>query len=337
MKKLILGLVTVAVGLAVACAYLLNQIEIERGRTRAEADRRQELQARVMQIERERLAAAWQDSGIDTLRAGSAREELSKQPASSARDVAPDGNQTSSLKATGNDQRAWRRRMLEDPTGRELLRAQQRAELHAANPDLARDLGLTIEDYDRLLELLAEQALQRMELFAREDTLSASLMDKLKGLQSNQERDVADLLGDEKAQQYEEYVASQAVRAQVSRFRARLGEANALRDDQSARLVTVLQDQRERFAKELQEQYEGHNVTRTMGTWYGGQFMASDTKNTSTEEQILAQLEDYNRRLIRGAASVLTESQLEVFTQIQDERLTHQRVQLRANADAHGQ
>jgi hypothetical protein len=335
MKKLILGLVTVAVGLAVACAYLLNQIEVERGRTRAEADRRQELQARVKQIEREQLAAANQDSGIDALRA--AREDLSKQPASSARDVAPDGNKTSGLKATGNDQLAWRRRMLEDPAGRELLRAQQRAELHAANPTLARDLGLTKAEYDRLLELLAEQALQRMELFAREDSISASLLDKLKELDGDDERYVADLLGDQKAQQYQKYVASQPVRAQVSQFRARLGEANALRDGQSARLVTVLQGQRERFAKELQEHYAGHNVTRTLGTWYGGQFMASDTMSTSAEEQILAQMEDYNRRLIHGAASVLTESQLEVFTQIQDERLTHQRVQLRANADAHGQ
>ena len=97
-----------------------------------------------------------------------------------------------------------------------------------------------------------------------------------------------------------------------------------------------MQNERARFAEELREQYAGETLTFSMG-WDGGDFMASDTKGTSAEEQVLAQMEDYRHRMVRGAQSVLTAHQLEVFTQLQDEILAAQRVELRVAVNPSGE
>ena len=330
MRKLTLLLATVATGLALACVYLLDQLDVERARTRTETIHRQELEARVQQIEREQLTVAREASDVDAVRAGSAREEAITGPAISQPDAAPD-HAAAGWTPPAHDPSLRLRAMRQNAADREVLRAQEIATFRASNPDIATELGLTAEEYERLLEVLAEQNLQRMDLIDGGDFAYADGMGGLEELVSNQKLEVANLLGAERAQQLDEYLASQPVRTQVRRLRARLREDNALRDDQSARLVAALRDEAVRFSNEQSEQYEGENIRYSMGSWYGAHFVASETRG-STEEQILAQMEDYNGRTMSIAASVLTDSQLEVFTQLMDEDLALQRVQLRMDA-----
>jgi hypothetical protein len=214
--------------------------------------------------------------------------------------------------------------MLQEPAGRDLLRAQEYAEIQGTNPHLARDLQLTAEEEGTLLDLLVKQAMEKGELFAL--MRSGYVGKEFSQLRANHDQEIAALLGDERAQRYREYEASRPFRVQVRTLRGRLDEANALSDAQEARLVSSLQGAQESFKKELQERYAGYDVGQTMSTAYGGSFMTSESLGTPAQEQILEQMVAFNRQLIDSAKDVLTRRQLEVFSHIHEAQLAEQRV-----------
>lgn len=319
MSNLKLVPIAAAAALALVCVYLARQLELERARADAETERRLDLQARVDQLERERQRLVREHTGADSSGVASRRG-----PPNTVDVAVPVAKATPEVKRV-DPQRHWRSRMLRDPVGRDLLRAQERAEIKATNPHLARNLQLTKEEYDKLLDLLVEQAMERTELFAR---MRGGLdMEEFRQLRANHYHEIAALLGYDKAQRYREYEESEPVRLQVRQFRGRLAEANALSDDQAARLVVSLQDAQERFRKELEQRYTGYDVNETITTWYGGAFMASESLGTPAQKQFLDQMEAYNRRMIHAARNVVTPQQLETFSQIQEQRLAEQRTE----------
>lgn len=322
MRYLTLVSIATAAVLALACVYLARQVELERDRADAETERRLDLQARVDHLKRERQLLVQERAGAGPSSVGSRPNAGQPTPAEAEGTAPLVGNATPETKPF-DAQRHWRSRMLQDPAGRELLRAQERADIQAANPHLARDLQLTEVQHDRLLDLLVEQAMEASELFAR--MRGTYDVEEFRQLRANHYHEVAALLGYEKAQRYRDYEASEPERRQIRQFRARLDEANTLSDDQAARLVASWQDERKRFRKELEQRYAGYDVGQTMGTWYGGDFMASESLGTPPQEQFLEQLEAYNRQLSHAARSILTPRQFEVFSQIQEERLVQER------------
>lgn len=331
MRALTLALAVLAAALALECAHLAQQLDLERRRTRSEVREREAGQVQLERLVREQRTTA-KGFALDAETADAPSQEVST-PAIPAGEPTAYANDRSGATRTEQNERDQMLSMLHDPGGRELLRAQELAALRAQAADLAQDVGLSADEYERLLALLADQALERMDLAESDDLAPAARGVAMEGLAAAQRQDVVDLLGEEKTLRYEEYLASGPLRAQVRQLRGRLGDEGALTGDQGARLTSALREEGARFEQHLQEQYAGYDVTYSTGTWYGGHFMASDARGTSVEEQILPQMEDYSDRMLRGAATVLTASQLEVFTRIQNERLAGQRVQLRAQAD----
>jgi hypothetical protein len=219
--------------------------------------------------------------------------------------------------------------MLDDPAGRKLFLAQARAEARAENRDLGRELQLTSEEYDRLIDLLAEHTMQQRDLFSRADDITADTSNELHALRDRLAQDIGDLLGQDKAQQYAAYEDSRAVRTQVRRLRGALTEGDALTDEQSSRLIAALQKERQAFNKEMQRRIPNERVSASMGTWYGGEFRSDRTSSAAAHEHFLQQTEEFSQRLRRSAAEILSAPQLRAFAQMQDEWLTEQRLEAR--------
>jgi hypothetical protein len=314
--------IAAAATLTLACAYLATRVEAERERADAETDRRLDLQARVDQLERER-------QGLVAAEARAVSSEVvpptepGESSAAQAQD-APPRVVESVFTAPVDLQRELRSRMLQDPAGRELFLAQARTRFQA-DPDLARELRLTKEQHDKLLDLLAAQALERRELFARMGNSFGG--NEFRQLRENQYYEIAASFGEEKAQLYREYEASQAERRQLRQLRGRLDASHALTDDQAAQLMASWQAEGERFRTELEQRFAGYKITATSGTWYGGDFKASELVPTPAQKQLTEQMEAYSRRVIQAADRILTPAQLDVLSLIHADDLARQRAE----------
>ena len=204
------------ISLAVVAGYLWKQLDAERDRAQSEARERTELQAR--------LANAKHEQPASTHNTATSTPPVPPRVARTA--GAPDLHS-----AQARRQEALKG-ILDDPREREGLKEQSRRNLRAANGDLARELELTDAEYAALIELLAENDLQVTAMTERDPSSGYPTNDFL-ALRDRLERDIADLLGAEKAQQYSAYEDSWQVRNQVQQLRGRLSPSDALTEEQN--------------------------------------------------------------------------------------------------------
>ena len=334
MKRVTLLLIASTLGLALMSGYLWKQLDVERQHARSEAQQRTELQTRLAKLEQE-------------LRAPATREQPPTKPVTVAQQVSLP-TRTSGTAANAVDQRdleelrqqkRWqdaRRKILDDPAGRELFLAQARSEARGANRDLARELQLTGEEYAGLVELLARHELQQREMFDRADRsdTTVDVSAEMRTLREQLTQDIGDLLGYDKAQQYAAFQDSGPERTQLQRLRGVLGERETLSDEQSAKLIAALQKERHAFNKDIERRIPAERVSGSMGTWYGGQFRADRASSVPAQEQFLKQIEEFSQRMRRSAADVLSTAQLRAFVQMQDQRLAYHRLETRTQAVA---
>jgi hypothetical protein len=331
MNKVTLALATSTAGLAFLCGYLWQQLDVERQRSQFAARQQTELQARLTQLERDQRPALARDTTKTVVPApGAAQVPV----VSAARPVVPDDSDVDQMALhNARQQKRWqdaRRRMLQDPRERELLRAQARSEARAANMDLAHELQLTDKEYDRLIELLAEHQLQMADAFNRGDgNISSDVSYDFNALRERLAQEVEALLGYERAQQYATFEDSRQVRTQVRRLRGRLSEGDALTDEQNQRLVAALQKQRLSFNEAMQRRVPKERVSASRSTWDGGNFVADRTSTLPVQEQFMKQIEEFRKLQRQSAAEVLTARQLRAFVQMQEQMLADERLDAR--------
>jgi hypothetical protein len=326
MKTPIVVLAALTLSFAIATAHLANELRAERSRTQFEAVQRRGLQARLDALERDRAK-----STASAGRSGSiaAEPSPSRPPPSDTRSAA---QPATNARSTDGYQQRWFRaqdEMLKDPEGRELLYIRRRSELLLSNSDLFQHLQLTPTQTDRLADLLAEHSLQQSDVVVGQQVTRSAGFATLNDLRTAQRRDIAALLGEDKAQQFERYEASRPIRQQVRQLRAQLSATEGMSDDQAERLIAVLQEERERFNTAAnREQANGKSAVyhNFLG---GGTFVAIKDRG-STEEQFVSQMESYDHALRQRAANILTSQQLAKFATLQERQTAIARADLRS-------
>jgi hypothetical protein len=202
------------------------------------------------------------------------------------------------------------RATLEDPDKRAATMSDIRKNNEKSMPRLARNLDLTEDEYDRLMNMLVEHEMHALE--ARYQCALAANCDVMASgrpvYQANR-RELIDFLGAEKAQQFDNY------RDNLADWRGDLPDSLRLSDAQTEKLVEVLGDERRRIAKEWEQRGAGENG---MSNQYGSIQFPSTAQGA---EQRIAEASEYQRRQRERAAQVLTAGQLEAFTERQKEVL----------------
>jgi hypothetical protein len=209
------------------------------------------------------------------------------------------------------EQRAQWEKDLADPATRAFIEQQERVELRWDNPGLAAALGLDAEQEEKLIALLTRQ---RVEARGFAYSNANPNLDDLSGHAQEQ----LALLGAEKMERYRKYQMTTAEQQQVRALRARLDETSTLREDQAARLIEGMYNERKRYLESMQQQMGGdfgYSLT------YPIEVFATE-RNLSARlafaEAQVERTEEFMKRIRNVAADVLTPQQLRRYEQVQE-------------------
>jgi len=230
-------------------------------------------------------------------------------------------------------------RMLKDPEYRELMRAQQKLGMMRMYSDLEPMLGLTKEESERLLDVLAEQSIRGMEQpppFGPMDgtqPTEAEIRERQRAFEEQHrrnEQEIAAVLGS-RYSDWQEYQKNGWSRSQVTQLRQTLSSTDEpLRQDQIKPLVNAI----------AREQQQMMAAPMRMGpgirTASGAMQMDPQTQARMAEEWLERTAQSHER--IRNAVSgLLTPAQFEQLQRQQEQELKMQELsvkQQRARADA---
>lgn len=136
----------------------------------------------------------------------------------------------------------WKER-LEDPAQRVALRAEQRAAVVAQNAGVGRLVGLDAATEQKLIELLTDQQMERLEQMHTQPRSNLTDLQKYADETTQRMDALHDLLGDEKLDRFQTFEMSQTGRYWVGQLSARLAPADKLQPDQEDRLTALKQEQ----------------------------------------------------------------------------------------------
>jgi hypothetical protein len=351
MNKAVIALTVATVASASASTYLWRELGSEREQSAA-------LQTRVAELERERArpaSAALQPERAPTQPA--TEEVAAAAPSSPAKPAAAQASVLQSMPNAGfvatqsfgpADPNMRRRmmeaqeqqaRMLKDPEYRELMRAQQKLGMMRMYGDLEPMLGLTKEESERLLDVLAEQSIRAMEQrpgFGPLDGTQpseAELRERQRAFEEQHrrnEQEIAAVLGS-RYSDWQEYQKNSWSRSQVTQLRQTLSSTDEpLRQDQIKPLVEAIAREQQQMAAVPMRMGPGRRTPS------GAMQMDPQTQARMAEEWLERTAQSHER--IRNAVSgLLTPAQFEQLQRQQEQELKMQELsvkQQRARADA---
>jgi hypothetical protein len=300
MRKLSPALILAIIILATATAYLWR----ERNEQRARGDA---LQVRVAALE----AAAIR--GIAAPPAKTDQSSTGRDALTAIRaPVSPTAPATTTTTAKGaqpadaaEDWLAFERRTLAIPEYREARRAQRKHELARLRDEGIRIVGVTPEQADKIIDSMIEREL---DWSGRPNPGNAEeLQQRQRDIEENKRKEEAALralLGDAKAAQWNEYLASQPSRSEVRQLRSSLSESSEpLRDDQVEPLVSALHTRRTQFMNEV-EDYRASQTAESSDP---------QAANRRYTQHYVEQMAAANKRASKEVASILSQQQLAKF------------------------
>ena len=208
------------------------------------------------------------------------------------------------------------------PQARGDLVGQMKVSMRQMYPKVDKVLGLTPDEYDRLLEIQAQEQVRLQEIRARCVVDPACDPNQLTYDSQQMAREISTLLGPQREGRWEAYKGSLGEREVVTHLRQRLPDTFRLDDDNAERLITALADERMRIQQEASQANGGINS-------YGfGAGMVFTTGNGSFESR-LESAQRYSQRLRERAALFLDAGQMRAFDELQDEQLLQLRAAMR--------
>lgn len=212
------------------------------------------------------------------------------------------------------------RRLNADPAYRAARLAEYRLEVRGELPALKAELGLSQDEADRFIDLLAEQRLRESE--AGNADAGGETTARIKERHEQAEKERRELLGEERYRAWTEYVNSASARALVSALRTHLATSSSpLRDDQAKPLVKALAAEHQRHAADRQANYNG------IVPWTDDTPAAERIEYMERRAQLI---EESLERSSEAAAMYLDSVQQRRFDEMLDRQLERERVEFAA-------
>jgi len=238
---------------AAGCLILLKESSDQRDRVRV-------LEAQLAQLQHETTTVAPTSEPAEA----QAAELTRPQPAQAAAAPAAQPSTPVVTKPATSANDEWRR-VLADPVYRRTRLAQVRLELQPGYPALAAELGLSAEEAEGFLDLLAEQHLRETEQGMKERG-GQDYQQWIQKLNAQAEKERREFLGEERFRTWTEYVQSSEARSVVNELRTQLATTNSpLREEQVKPFVKALATEHARHAAEREANYQAE--TGGAGGW----------------------------------------------------------------------
>lgn len=220
---------------------------------------------------------------------------------------------------TGEEANEMSRRLkerLEDPEQRVALRAEQRAGVVSQNAGVGRIVGLDAAMEQKLIELLTDQQLERLEQAHTRPRTGLPDLQQYADQATQRMNALRDLLGDEKLERFQDFEMSQSARYWVGQLSARLGSADKLQPDQEDRLIALKQAQ-------IQQSFAAIDSWRAFRHPLSPSSSLEDMQRESQRQSRVANENSWRKRqvenvaLAQKAASFLTPTQLAELSRYQ--------------------
>ena len=220
---------------------------------------------------------------------------------------------------------------LKDPQQRREVRIEERARLAESNRDLRAVLELDDATEEKVLELLTDQQMERLdEMFLRTEngSIPGRLWVDLTQAQAETQtvyiQALREVLGQEKLERYQAFERTFGERGRVAQLDARLAPAHKLQPDQRERLIGLYQDDTARYVAEMRMDRQPfapfgrymQTVTSIEEMQRQSQLMA-----IAGNEQNWRRLPEARRSLRQRAAAILTPAQLATLQQMHEEEI----------------
>jgi hypothetical protein len=298
MRKLVAALSLSTVTFAATTAYFARELQRERAND-----------ARVAT-----LPAAEQPATADTPQRSLNNNDAppASPPVAASREENIDPMEDAKRRVAANADRELAK--LLDPAKRRAMLDEMKAGSRGLYSQLAQVLQLSDFEYDRLLELLAEQQLaghERMLRCALDSTCKFPGFDR--AYRDSQELEVAALIGADRQQRLEKYQQSLDERNSVRQLRGRLPDKDHLSDAKAELLIAAIAEEHQRFEAAIVQSGAGVSGLNT-----GGVSFALSPEESGAEKR-LAEATEYLGRVRERAAQILTAGQLAVFNEMLDE------------------
>ena len=288
MKASMLGLALSTVAFGASSIYLWNQLATEREQVTAVREANTQLNARIVELEKRRMAFADRSLGGPGTFGGALAARAEAIPETGP--PAPGEQQVFTTVKAGPGHRPP-----EMPAAMmKMMRANVRAQNKRTYFDLQSKLGLTEEQTNALLELLTDQQTQGFRNGAR-NLDPEQARNWWEEEQAKREAAITDLLGASKAAEFAEYQKSMPSRSELSMLSQQLESADIpLSDSQQSRMLDALIEERDRIP------------------------MPNYADGTAQEDMAKSYNEwqtDYEKRVADRARSILTSEQLSTYNE----------------------
>jgi hypothetical protein len=284
---------------ATACGVLAQRLSTTRAITRTELAQLTTLHERVIELETAAAAAA---------AAAAAPPPVIPTPPPAAPEKPPAPKL--SLREARRAFAAAQLKMYADPNARAILRLAGREQQRNENPEVGRALGLSPEEEDRFLDLLAEQQIAQTEAYRRNSDGRGFDQQKFEDGMRAREVDHMAWLGAEKYRRFQHYNETLGDRLRVRQFRSQLDAEDDLTDDTAERLIEVIATARK--AQEAR-QSTPENYRMMFGGPYGITLVVGHDEDGL--EKAAAHVEETDRKLAKAVSPLLNASQQRHFAE----------------------
>lgn len=252
MKTIILILVVATTGLAVASVQFAQRASSEKQRADTEVALRQKQEARLQQLEQAQAGLEQQLTQAQLPRTDATPVA---PPRMASHPLAPPTARFEGAQADASSagfavtRRPWTTRgPMESEAGQKYIRTQMRANIRRLYGDVGRELNLTQEQADALINLMAEQQTRGFG-DRRQAALAdpASAQQTWRDLQAKNNQEIAALIGQDKMSEWKQFQQTLPQRSEVDVIRQQLDQAGVpLSADQRSELVNVMVEEIQR-------------------------------------------------------------------------------------------
>jgi hypothetical protein len=221
-------------------------------------------------------------------------------------------------------------KMFTDPEMRKTMRSQQMLGVRMMYGDLAKELGLSPQDTEQLLELLTERQMDMaaagMKAF---DSKNPVTEDEKKRLAENSKRyddQIKAMIGDDKYKTLQTYEASMGDRFMLQQFEGQFGAAGApLEGNQKRQLLSLMQEERAKTPPDLNLP-NSRNPAKQMEAF----------KNPETVNQYISAQETFQKRVLERSRQFLNADQVGALEKVHTQQLELLRMQLKMSQEMFG-
>lgn len=222
-------------------------------------------------------------------------------------------------------------KMFTDPEMKKSMRVQQLVGIRMIYGDLAKELGLSPEDGEQLMEILADRQMAlSASAMANMDPNAPDKEAKKKEMAETQKRyteQLQSVLGDERYKKFQSYEGSVGDRFMLQQFEGQFAASGAaLQPAQKEGLLSLMREERSKMPADRSGIMNSTNPQQ--------QFDA--LKSDDAIGAFVSNQEEFNRRVLNRARDVLNADQVATLEKVQQQQVEFLKVQMKMSRELLG-